>query len=519
MTDNVNNSSKISDAQKNLMMRREEISQESRKINREESLMKKRKEKILTKEISFDKSLSDVASSEIDFIELTKKLKSDDVQERLKSTIKIRQLLSLQKDPPINEVIEAGLIPIFIEFLTNKEESQLQFEAAWILTNVASGSSRQTQTIVDAGGISLFINLLKSPISNIKEQSIWALGNITGDSPQNRDLVLESGILEPLIFELNFPNRLSFTRNAVWTLSNLCRGKPGPKLSYLKIIVTALEKFIFLEDTGILADACWAFSYISEGSHERIQLVIESGIILRITELLMHRETIVQTPALRVIGNIATGDDLQTQIIINCGALPCLLTLLSSYYKSIKKESCWTISNVTAGNPEQIQAVIDANIIPTLIYILKNSEMELKKEAAWAISNATSGGIAKQIDYLVKKDCLKPMIELLSSSDPRVIRVILDGLENILEIGNKKSRKQGLNVYAQSIEQEGGLEKIENLQHHPNNDIYEHSIRLLEKFFGAEEEYSEISENNIDNKNAFKGCQQIPDCSFGFVKK
>lgn len=515
MDEESKNRNKIPNLEDTLKFRRNEITNEARKINRDESLMKKRKEKLF----KIENNPSGIFEKTINFLEIRDNLLKNNLQKKLENTTEIRKLLSVQKNPPIEEVIKAGMVPIFIDFLKNEKEKQLQFEAAWVLTNVASGNSDQTKTIVEGGGINVFITLLDSQVNNIKEQAIWALGNITGDSPENRDCVLNSGILVPLKKELNSGNAISFTRNAIWTLSNLCRGKPGPKLIYLKEIILILEKFIFSEDPGILADVCWAFSYISDGSRERIQMVIESGALLRITELLMHSETIVQTPALRVIGNIVTGDDVQTQVVVNCGALQCLLTLLSSYYKSIKKEACWTISNITAGNPEQIQAVIDANIIPTLIYILKHSEMEIKKEAAWAISNATSGGVPKQISYLVKKDCLNPMIDLLSSSDSRIVRVVLDGLENILEIGKKKSKENNNNIYARFVENGGGLEKLENLQQHPNNDIYEQSVRILEKFFGAEEEFSEVSENNLNSVDKYFPNKQIPTCSFSFSPK
>mmetsp|Transcript_15061 Transcript_15061/g.29690 ORF Transcript_15061/g.29690 Transcript_15061/m.29690 type:complete len:522 (+) Transcript_15061:56-1621(+) len=510
---------KIPNVEEDLKSKQEKITKETRKLNREESLMKKRKEKILYNENTSGKSFSCEHSVDVEFIKLKEGLISDNLKKKLNCTIEIRRFLSIQKNPPIEEVIKFGMIPIFLNFLKNNEEPQLQFEAAWVLTNIASGSTNQTFAVVEGGGIELFIKLLESPNNNVKEQSIWALGNITGDSPENRNKVLEAGILFPLIRELELPNRISFTRNAIWTLSNLCRGKPSPESIFLKKIIFTLEKFIFSDDSGILADVCWAFSYISDGSPERIQMVIDSGIVQRLTELLMHSNTIVQTPALRVIGNVATGDDLQTQILINCGALPCLLTLLSSAYKSIKKEACWTISNITAGNPRQIQSVIDANIMPTLIYLLKYSETDIKKEAAWAISNATSGGTQKQINYLVKLDCISPMIELLTSSDSRVIKVILEGLENILEIGNKKSNESNLNIYTRAIEQAGGLEKLENLQHHSDDKIYEYSVRILEKFFGAEEEVSDNFEKIIDNKNISKKNKQIPDCFFGFVDK
>ena len=263
-----------------------------------------------------------------------------------------------------------------------------------------------------------------------------------------------------------------------------------------------LAKLVYSLDDEVLIDACWAISYLSDGSNDKIQAVIEASIPRRLVELLMHSSTSVQTPALRSVGNIVTGDDVQTQVIINAGALPALLSLLSSTKDGIRKEACWTISNITAGNQNQIQAVIEANIVPPLVGLLSNGDFKTRKEACWAISNATSGGLQKpdQIRYLVSVGAIKPLCDLLACPDNKIVQVALDGLENILKIGevDKASQsttgEQTINRFALFIEEVGGMEKIHDCQNNANEEIYMKAYNIIEKYFSDEDEAGEIGE-------------------------
>lgn len=51
--------------------------------------------------------------------------------------------------------------------------------------------------------------------------------------------------------------------------------------------LNVLSWLLFVSDTDVLADACWALSYLSDGPNDKIQAVIDAGVCRRLVELLM----------------------------------------------------------------------------------------------------------------------------------------------------------------------------------------------------------------------------------------
>ena len=49
----------------------------------------------------------------------------------------------------------------------------------------------------------------------------------------------------------------------------------------------ALAQLVHSNDEEVLTDACWALSYLSDGTNDKIQAVIEAGVCRRLAELLM----------------------------------------------------------------------------------------------------------------------------------------------------------------------------------------------------------------------------------------
>ena len=127
-----------------------------------------------------------------DITEMTQILLSPNssVESKVEATRGFRRVLSVERDRPVNAVLEAGVLPYFVINLTaNPALSDLIFESAWALTNIASTS--KTGAVVEGGGVPPLIQLLRHENADVREQAAWCLGNIAGYSIEYRNLVLK----------------------------------------------------------------------------------------------------------------------------------------------------------------------------------------------------------------------------------------------------------------------------------------------------------------------------------------
>ncbi|CAJ0931841.1 unnamed protein product, partial [Mesorhabditis belari] len=467
-----------------------------RKVQRDDLLTKRRNlvpEDDATSASSLASSITYDSAVLQSIIEMAK---GDDPEKVLAAVQQARKMLSADRNPPIDELLRSGLLPVLINCL-NSPMANLQFESCWALTNIASGTSEQTRAVVESGAVPVFLELLSSPHMNVCEQAVWALGNIIGDGPHYRDMCLTLGILGPLLKFIRPEIPIGFLRNVTWVLVNLCRNKePSPSIEAIQAILPALALLIHHQDTNILVDTVWAISYLTDGGNAQIQMVIDSNIVPHLVPLLGHEDVKVQTAALRAVGNIVTGTDLQTQLVLDNHALRQMPRLLTHEKEKIKKEASWFLSNITAGNVNQVQEVFDAGLIPMVIALMEHGEYSTKKEGAWAISNITISGRPEQVLKMVEFGVIAPCCGLLSpQTEVQMLNVILDGLTNILKVC-QTAGPELLTLATTQIEECGGLDKIEVLQTHENEMVYKLAFGIINEYFSEDEEVPIESSSN-----------------------
>lgn len=124
--------------------------------------------------------------------EMTAAIYSDNQDAQLDATTKFRKLLSKEKNPPIDAVIRANVVPRFVEFLSS-QNSMIQFEAAWALTSmlISLGFHLVCRAVKGIGGCMVHCESRRGPVccrgvSGGPENTPWMLRAHTQDIQNGR---------------------------------------------------------------------------------------------------------------------------------------------------------------------------------------------------------------------------------------------------------------------------------------------------------------------------------------------
>ncbi|CAG8508013.1 5958_t:CDS:10 [Dentiscutata erythropus] len=384
-------------------------------------------------------------------------------QLRLAAVVRLRKYLSLQNvDERVDNVLALGIIPLLIEFLECYHDNLLQYETAWIITNIAAGSTQHTQALV-AGDVTQHLIKVLTTSSNIEVQTqiIWALGNIAGDGAVFRDIILSAGVIDPLLYILTHYDKYDYmaVRITVWATANMCRGCrcSDPSWSLITPAFPILGAMVQLNDIEIISDACWGMSRILNGTHK-------------------HREHALK----------------QTQSVIDAGALTVLTSsFLTTKNLTLRRDACLAVSNVAAGTYKQVNAVLtEPNLMENIVALLWDNDMKVVKEACWVLSNSTSLHNPGHIQIILQHDIISPFLHHLRipGTSHEILNKLIDTLVNILSVGDLSGPNSSqilANEYADKLASAGIVEALIMTWNNPViNEVVKEKVRgLLERWF------------------------------------
>ena len=135
-----------------------------------------------------------------------------------------------------------------------------------------------------------------------------------------------------------------------------------------------------------------------------------------------------------------------------------------------------------------------------------NAPWEVRKEAIWTIANICTTGNDLHVQGIIQNGGMEAFCSALGmSKEAKVILVVLDAIESILDVGNRLDRP-----YVQLLDEFNGIVLIEELQKHPNDAVYTKTIKILEKYFVDEE---------CDDENLAPATTEANTFAFGVNKQ
>ena len=255
-------------------------------------------------------------------------------------------------------------------------------------------------------------------------------------------------------------------------------------------LVALLDQKISAEVT---TDLLWALNYLSDHDEDQLDQVVVTGVAHKLIRLLEDdnfKRGPGAVPLVKILGNFVAGNEIQTQTAIDSGILNHLGRLLGNRTKAVRKEASWLASNIAGGSVKQITMLVDTpRILEKIIKIAKTDSWLVRREALWAIANICTSGNQKHIMDLVDAGGLEPLVDALKLEciDPALLLALLESLRKVLEVGENFTN---LN-YVGIIEECNGVDTLESLQTHPNDEVYRKTVDLIETYLGADEEADE----------------------------
>ena len=99
---------------------------------------------------------------------------------------------------------------------------------------------------------------------------------------------------------------------------------------------------------------------------------------------------------------------------------------------------------------------------------------------------------ASRAATLVQLGCIGPMCKMLEVNDAAMQKLMLEAVGTLLDAGDALAKvKGGDNTFLKAFDEAEGIDKLEALQTHHNEEVYEKAVAILEKHFGEEDDDDE----------------------------
>jgi hypothetical protein len=297
----------------------------------------------------------------------------------------------------------AAVVPLVRVLKQTALARKVQYDIACALTNFSSGGLEYAQSLYDAGGLQVLVDLLRQPASpkgqpDIRELLPWNLTNLATDHVERRDEMLRLDVLTLVSLTITAGERPcdDVCREVAALFFALHNIKPRLPWCESKKCLPAI--IILLEDTRDVdtAQRClWTLADMAfEPPTEAWDLLLAQSVLRVIDRMLQVHDDRVTVPAALVCGRLACGNPGHVDKLLEPQYhMLAHLRVMMSGTEHERRQSFWAVSNFLAEAPSKhVQNFVDENIIPITIEASNSPVEEIRDEAICCLANATRHG-------------------------------------------------------------------------------------------------------------------------------
>ncbi|KAJ5067146.1 importin alpha [Anaeramoeba ignava] len=420
--------------------KRMKIGQELSKKKKEKRLMQKRNLKLKSKEDNSMESLildrlneiniNDIQSNFPFLIDSRDSINSKWFESLFSLENPIEMLVNSFENGDQIQQLQAGLI-ISIgtgKYLNNENQNENQNQNQNQIQNQTKFINSLEETQICA----VSINQLNNSDEMIQQSAITILGNLAQEKITFRDQIIELGFIEAI---KNMESaRIELAHECIWALSRCFINKTYnfQNISNLQSVISLFCGSLLYDDTQIIQDSAMALVYLSDTS-ETIQFILNENILNRLFELIIHPDSEIQIPILRLLANISVGEQDQIQTLININIHEILVQLLENNLQQIRQISCCILANIVGINSEIVDFLFQSNAFDFIYQIIEKDDPHVQIEAIPIVINSILTGTNDQ-EKLQNKIIFDFFEIIFSIKDSGIALNLLFALEKIFEI-------------------------------------------------------------------------------------
>jgi hypothetical protein len=355
-----------------------------------------------------------------------------------------------------NEDFNDEVLDILLKYLENPRFSSI------ILDCLINLSVCNAQTLVSLGILSQVIHFASLSVDdNILDKSLWVLANISSDSIDFRDEVIQLKGID-LCF-LGLSNETIF-KNALFCISNLCRGRPVVSESICKKVVKKVSIFF----TSTNEDSLKSLYEIvfSCSSHPKFQVpsVFPVDTLINMTE--NPRFSLI---CLKILNNFLFSDEKFGKYFIEKGLLNQISKFLEVNHWE-QTEALLMMVNFSSGNSGILEKISQSQAFRKVLDLLKSSNFDVRLDALNVVQRVA--GCKSGLSVLLAGKGLSMVIECCQDPHPDIVTTAL----KIIQLGltSTKGKKH--------FEKINGLKRLQGLRGHPNTIVPEMLEDLIKSY-------------------------------------